>query len=187
MSFFTFQKKIIMNFSIGKIARNIREAIGAIVSGEWPVVDVYQREHSNPYTKNLVIPVTSNTTLSIPLQDLDFFRDKLILGFATRMQSEADDKYSKNGRKLISRAAMNFTFLKLMQNNLVVQESLPLEFLVHDAVTSGVANTYAQVLLEEGLTPSSSCIEFSQPPAGQSGRDIELIVYYVPLAKACYQ
>lgn len=175
-----------MNFSIGKLISGVKNGIGAIVNGNFPVVDVYQRPYSNPYSQNIVIPITSATQRTYQIPDLDFFRDKLIIGIATRAQNTDDNKYSKNGRKLITPAALNCAFLRLSQNNLQVQENLPLAFLVHEH-TGGSANTYAQVMLEQGLTPQSSMIEFSQDPAGNAGRDVELIVYFVPLSAACYQ
>lgn len=175
-----------MNFSIGKRLSGIRNGIGAIMNGNFPVVDVYQREYSNPYSKNIVIPITAANQRLYQIPDLDFFRDKLILGIATRKQNAGDTRYSKDGRKLINDAGMASAFLRLSQNNLQVQESIPLEFLVHEP--SGQANTYAQVMLEQGFTPQSSSIEFSIDPGGANvSRDVELIIFYVPLNVACYQ
>ena len=176
-----------MNFSIGRIASKVKNAIGAIISSNLPVVDVYQREYSSPYSMNIVIPITSNTNKSYQIPDLDFFRDKLILGISTRKQNAADSKYSKNGKLLINDAALTACFLRLSQNNLQVHESIPLENLVHDS-SGGRANTYYQLLIEGGFTPQSSTVEFAiAPGATNNGRDVELLIHYVPLSATCYQ
>lgn len=176
-----------MNFSIGKIVSGIKNAIGATITNSLPVVDVYEREYASPYSSNVVVPITSANVRSYQIPDLDFFRDKLIIGISTRKQNAEDTKYSKSGRKLINDAGLTSAFLRLSQNNLQVQESIPLENLVHDS-SGGHANTYYQILIEGGFTPQSSSIEFSlDPGSGNVGRDVELLIHYVPLSAVCYQ
>lgn len=175
-----------MNFSIGKLLSTAKNHLGAIMTGNFPVIDPIEREYSSPYTKNIVIQVTSVTQRSYQIPDMDFFRDKIIVGIHTRRQSPDDDKLSKNGRKLITNAAMGQCFVKLTQNNNLVDEQLPLEWLIHE--TNAMAATYGQKILEGGFTTQSSGIEFSGTiPAGDIGRDVELIFHYVPISQNCYQ
>lgn len=182
---FTFQK-IIMNFSVGKIASGIKSAIGSVMTGNVPVIDVYQREYSTPYSKNVVIPITSATQRSYQIPDYDFFKDKIIVGIGTRQQNAADNRRSKNGNLLINTAGMAMAFVTLSQNSLSVLESQPLETLVHEPTNQ--AGTYLQVLIEGEFTPQQSTIQFSvDPGVGNAGRDVELQIYYVPKNVACYQ
>lgn len=176
-----------MNFSIGKIIAKAQSAIGSVISSNLPVVDVYEREFSSPYSQTLVIPIKSSTQRSFQIPDVDFFRDKLIIGISTRQQNAGDTRYSKNGNKLINNTLLAAAFLRLSQNNLTVHESIPMENLVHDSVI-GRANTYMQLMIEGGLTPQSSTIEFAVDPGGtNNGRDVELIIHYVPLNAVCYR
>ncbi|HMW39298.1 MAG: hypothetical protein K1X68_13660 [Saprospiraceae bacterium] len=175
-----------MNFSVGKALSGVLNAIGSVMSNNFPVVDVYQREHSTPYSKNIVVPITVATQRSYQIPDYDFFKDKIIIGISTRQQNAGDTRYSKNGNKLINAAGMAAAFLTLSQNSLSVIESMPLESLVHE--TSNVAGTYLQVLIEGEFTPQQSTVQFAiDPGVGNVGRDVELIVYYVPKQAACYQ
>ncbi len=175
-----------MNFSIGKMISNVKDAIGNILTGEIPVVDVYQREYSNPYCMNIVIPITSATQQVYTIPTQDNFKDKILIGIATRKQNASDNRYSKNGNKLINNDLIAAGFITLTQSNLVVHDDLPLENIVHEP--SGQAGTYMQCLIEGQLTPVGSRIEFSIPPgATNKDRDVELIIFYVPKGLTCYK
>ncbi len=159
--------------SVGKINATNTEAV--------PVVDIYSREHPQPYTKNISVPVkTARRTADF--LDLEFFNDKLIVGISVRQQSAANDCYSKNGALLVQDKVINSAFVRLSMNNVQVHEQLPVQNLINKE------GKYSQVILEGGLTLSSSSIEFAVPiPGDNDGREIEFIFYYVPMNVVCYQ
>ncbi len=178
-----------MNFSIGKLINGIKGGIGALTSGQIPIIDIYQREHSIPYAKNVSVQVNSNTQFVYPIPDMDYFRDKIIVGISTRKQNAGDTRLSKDGHKLLTDAQIARCFLDLSQNNNTVTEKYPAENMVHEP--SAGAGTYAQILIERDFTTHSSNVLFSGTASLGLGaseiRALELIFYYVPLSQACYQ
>lgn len=148
------------------------------------IVELFQREYPVPYAKNIIVTVTSAGQAVYNIPDMDYFRDFMVVGISTRKQSAADDRYSKNGRKLISLAAMGQCFIRLAQNSAQILEQMPLEHLVHEY--NNQAGTYMQLAIDGGFSTQSSTVEFSGTiPAGDVNRDVELIIYYLPKTQIC--
>jgi hypothetical protein len=171
--FFKFLKKARMDFRIG-----------SIVDNNLPVIDIHDREYPVPYARTVVINV-NNSQRVYDIPDNDFWRDKLIVGVATRKQDGSNTRYSKNGNLLIPQSWLGRAFLRLSQNNNQVVENIPLEMLVHEP---GQALSYMQLIMDGGFSTSSSALEFSGTGALTGGPfDVELVFFYVPKNKICYQ
>lgn len=147
-------------------------------------INPLNREYASPKSTNIVININDAGIKKYQIPDLDHFKDKIIVGIHTRRQNTADNKFDKNGRKLISEALLSCAFLTLTQNNSSIDEKLPLEFLIHEP--SGNAGTYYQKIIAGAFTTHSSTVEFTGTiDPSDVGRSVELIFHYFDATDIC--